>query len=100
MTKKEEREHLWQTTFIPCNRHPERRCNRSDFVGTRIKRCGRCKSFRIDGSPRPRTVRHNTKRGIHWSYKRSMRTRERFGVHPKSLQGLHLFARITGYDYR
>lgn len=92
---KEKREHLWQTTFIACKRHPERRCKRSDFVNNRSRRCASCINR---GSPS--RDRQQYESAMRWAYKRSMKTRERFGVQPNSLQGLELIKRITGYDYR
>ena len=92
---KEEREHLWQTTFIACRKHPERRCNRSDFVNNRSRRCASCV---VRGTPSRN--RNHYRSAMRWAYKRSMRTRERFGLLPGALCGLKLFERITGYDYR
>jgi hypothetical protein len=47
----------WYGEFIPCAKHPYRRCNRSSFANKNVRRCARCLKRRSDGSLRPAYVR-------------------------------------------
>jgi hypothetical protein len=49
----------WDTTFIPCRNHPERRCNRSAFVKRGVRLCGSCKNNR---TPAHRRYMHSEQR--------------------------------------
>ena len=90
----------WDSSFIPCIKHPDRRCNRRCFIHSSERKCSSCKSRYPDGTKRPANKRHAYVSAMRYSYNRSMKTRERFGVHHRLLQGLKLVKRITGYDYR
>ena len=90
----------WDSSFIPCIKHPNRRCNRSVFIRLRKQKCSYCLNHYPDGTARPAYKRRSYASAMRYSYDRGMKTREHFGVHPRSLQGLELIKRITGYDYR
>ena len=66
----------WDREFIPCKKHPDRRCNRSSFVNTRHRYCGSCKTnLRPDGSRRPAHLRHE--KSEQWDWKRRGRRTQR-----------------------
>lgn len=85
----------WNTEFIPCKRHPERRCQKAFFLATGTRRCAGCRQHLADGSLRPAARRHKNVQ----NYNRSMWLRKRGRWGTRTLQGLKLFARLTGYDY-
>lgn len=93
------REERWRTTFIPCARHPERRCNRAHYVIVATRRCRGCLHFKSDGSRGASHRRHRERCRRSWNFKRSMKRRLRGGFDNASLTGFRLFARITGYMY-
>src|ERR1700730_1860730 len=76
--------------FIACIRHPDRRVNRSGYVGYGKKLCGSCKTNRRrDGSTRPAHVRNVNKR----NYKKSLNLRKYYLG--GRLYGLNLFQRFV-----
>jgi hypothetical protein len=50
---RQRRSDKWETSFISCYFHLDRRCNKSGYVCDGHRRCGRCKNRRIDGTLRP-----------------------------------------------
>ena len=101
----------WNTQFIPCKNHPERRCNRSAYVISRTTRCGSCWNRHTDGTPHLPFSRRNlpfrkdgarrkavANHAVRQILDRSMKRRA-MGCHSLSLQGLKLFERITGVNY-
>jgi|GEM_PF-3454382 len=72
---KERRAKKWDSTFIPCKRHPERRCNRSAFVSSGHYRCARCKSHRVSGEMRPSYRAHVAHTCARKDWARSMRAK-------------------------
>lgn len=74
---KKDREEKWDVEFIACKHHPDRRCNRSDFVNTRARRCGDCKSTtKLDGTMHTAHVRYDLSEQRRWRMK-STRTLKR-----------------------
>lgn len=68
---KERRNKLWKSTFISCSKHPNKRCNRSLYVGGR-RLCLSCRRRKLDGTLKPSfrncrarkdRIRHKTFRG-------------------------------------
>lgn len=82
----------WETAFIACAFHSDRRCNKSCFVFAAKRRCGSCASRNkpsIGGPKRQAQRRHARKR----NYKKMTQNRLRgFG----RMRGLELFERSTG----
>src|SRR5487761_140823 len=85
------REMRWMVEFIPCIRHPERRCKRSEYVKNCVRRCASCTWRNANGQSRSILKRNRLRRTVIRSLKRRAR-----GCHSSSLQGLKLFERMTG----
>ena len=83
----------WETNFISCTKHPDRRCKRSLFLHSRRRLCSSCHLRTSDGSL---SNTHKRRRNQE-EYKRSMKRRS-VGKHSTSLQGLKLFQRSTGFN--
>ena len=56
----------WDRTWIPCDRHPERRCNRSLYAARGTRRCGSCKNRRVDGTRIPSHIRYDSSEQRRW----------------------------------
>ena len=56
----------WDNGWIPCDRHPERRCNRSLYVARGTRRCGSCKNRRTDGTRVPSHIRYDHSEQRRW----------------------------------
>lgn len=82
----------WESIFIPCIHHPDRRCNRSNYVISARRKCGSCSSTRANGEKRRSYVRNLNKT----HHKRSMRSRERGGTGNASLSIVQIWERCTG----
>ena len=61
------RENRWQGEFIACKNHPEKRCNRIDYVFRRSRRCNIC---RIMKAPSYKRHRHKYNNSEHRRWKR------------------------------
>lgn len=61
---KNSRAEKWDFVFIPCMKHPSRRCNRSAYVSRGNMRCGSCKNISISSTKayKIRKVFHQRKR--------------------------------------
>ena len=95
LTPNERRAERYDSEFIACIRHPERRCNRSDYISARHRRCATCKRTRLNGTKIPAYERACRQR----DYNRSMEKALHWGRSSRSLQGFKLFARLTGFNY-
>ena len=49
----------WDGEFVPCKHHPERRCNRSDYIRRTSRRCASCK---LKSSPAKAAYHHSEQR--------------------------------------
>jgi hypothetical protein len=58
---KEERAAKWDSEFIPCKKHPERRCNKYSYVKCGAIRCGTCKNCGVKALSRLQTYRATEK---------------------------------------
>lgn len=65
---RESRAKKWDSEFIPCNKHPNRRCNRSTYVTRENMRCGSCKNSAISG-----TVAYKTRKVFDQRKRRNIR---------------------------
>ena len=52
----------WDRGFMPCGRHPRRKCNRSFYVLNAARRCSSCRSLNADGELRGGYKRFRKKR--------------------------------------
>jgi hypothetical protein len=86
------REKKWQTEFIGCVKHPERRCNRSVYVSTSNRRCCSCHSRLSDGIHKPGHKRRQRKN----AYKKIVRGRTHY--YSNGMRGVELFNRSTGMN--
>lgn len=77
------REKRWQENFIPCIKHPDRRCNRSVFVHNARRACGSCITRTPDGQKRECVRRANSK------YKKSVHGKEQCNWKRRSLYLYH-----------
>ena len=57
---------LWDQVCIPCDRHPERQCNRSMYVARGMRRCGSCKNRRADGTRIASHIRYDHSEQRRW----------------------------------
>jgi len=80
----------WESCFIPCIKHADRRCNRSAYVCNAARKCASCRDRLKDGTLRGRAIRAKNK----WNYKQSMKLRGRLAGR---LRGWALFERLTGF---
>ena len=89
---RDERELKWNNTFIPCIRHNDRRCNRSNYVKDGHRRCATCFKKHADGSMRLSCLLRQRKR----DYSRMMKARGRYGASAWSMNALQIWERCTG----
>ena len=69
----------WDSEFIFCKNHPERRCNRSDYVNRRHRRCASCKGRRLSGVRIPSRIRWDSSEQRRWrdrSNRRALKIQE------------------------
>ena len=85
----------WQTEFISCTRHPERRCKLSLYLNNGGRRCTFCCHRLASGMLAPNVQQYSKVRAL----KTSLKNRAKFGCHSLSLQGFKLFERMTGANY-
>lgn len=65
---KESRGKLWDSEFISCTIHPDRRCSRSGYVNRSDHHCGSCRvTYRRDGTQRPANKRYNSSEQRKWT---------------------------------
>lgn len=98
LTKRAKR---WESEFISCTNHPDRRCNRSRFVRRQERVCGSCHIRKADGKKRSegkrritpglleRKKRMTRKRG----YEKILKNRRQL---KSKMSGIKLFERNTG----
>jgi hypothetical protein len=91
--RKEKRKKRWDSTFIFCIYHPDRRCNRSQYIRDGHRYCASCRDRLEDNSYRPQVRKKWAKKEL----RRIMERRKQGSqFHHSALRGFELFSRIVG----
>lgn len=88
---KQRRALKWEKEFIPCNKHSDRRCQKSPYVNNAKRKCSSCGNKLKEGIYRSALKRALSKK----NYKRSIELRKHLRG---NLRGLKLFERSTGFN--
>lgn len=95
------RKKKWDSEFIPCIKHEDRKCARSWYIRIGARKCGSCAVRHPDGSLRASFRRHKAKTQRKMGYNKSAERRKRNGLqHNRTLRGLELFGRISGFPVK